>query len=109
MQKYTRWYDNYPDLKSLLILLENVDDYTLELISQDFLQLIMYKYKDKFDNAIELMSKNPPPNYKRWYDRNYNLHTCIEFVKTLHDNEKNKIINSFIIGLLSFVSSADNE
>lgn len=33
---YNRWYDKYPDLKSLLTLLETVDKYYIELIAQDF-------------------------------------------------------------------------
>lgn len=108
--KYSRWYDKYPDLKLLLELLETVDEYNIEFISQDFIQIIMSKYKDKFDSVILNLSKNAPPGYKRWYDKNYNLHTCIEFIKTIdNDDERNDIINSFIMALLSFVSSADND
>ncbi len=107
--KFERWYDKYPDLKSLLQLLENVDEYNIELIAQDFIQIIMEKYKDKFDNVIADLSHNAPPGYKRWYDRNYNLHTCVEFIKTIEDeDEKNELINSFIMALLSYVASADN-
>ncbi len=36
---YNRWYDKYPDLKSLLLLLETIDEYNIELIAQDFLQI----------------------------------------------------------------------
>lgn len=110
MEKYSRWYDKYPDLKSLMQLLENVDDYNIELIAQDFIQIIMQKYKDKFDKVIEDLSKNAPPGYKRWYDRSYNLHTCIEFLKTIDsEEERNELINDFIMALLSFVTSADND
>ena len=109
MNQYARWYDKYPDLKSLLHLLENVDEYNLELIAQDFIQIIIAKYKDEFDNLLKDMSKNAPPKYKRWYDQNYNLHTCIEFIKTLKsEEEKKELINSFVIAVLSFSSSADN-
>lgn len=106
---YNRWYDKYSDLKQLLLLLENVDEYNIEIISQDFLQIIFSNYKDKFDIAIKQMSDNSPPRYNRWYDRNYNLHTCIEFIKTLDDNEKIELINSFIMSLLSFITNIDHE
>ncbi len=106
---YNRWYDNYPDLKSLLMLLETLDDYHIEIIAQDFLQIITTKYQDKFDLAIQRMSDNAPPGYNRWYDENYNLHTCIEFVKLLDDNEKIELINSFIMSLLSFITNVDDE
>ena len=106
---YNRWYDKYPDLKQLLLLFETVDEYTIVLISQDFLQLILARYKDEFDISIKKMNDNPPPRYNRWYDNNYNLHTCIEFIKTLKDNEKAELINAFIMSLLSFITNVDDE
>ncbi len=106
---YNRWYDKYPDLKSLLLLLETIDEYNIELIAQDFLQIILSKYKDKFDIAIKNMSDNAPKGYNRWYDNNYNLHTCIEFIKLLDDNEKTELINSYIMSLLSFITNVDDE
>lgn len=106
---YNRWYDKYPDLKHLLLLLETVDEYNIEIIAQDFLQIILSQYKEKFDIAIEEMNNNPPPRYNRWYDKNYNLHTCIEFIKTLEDNEKSELINAFIMSLLSFITNVDDE
>ncbi|HIS89136.1 TPA: hypothetical protein IAA87_06920 [Candidatus Avigastranaerophilus faecigallinarum] len=106
---YNRWYDKYPDLKQLLLLLETIDEYTIDLISQDFLQIILARYKDEFDISIKNMNDNPPPRYNRWYDNNYNLHTCIEFIKTLKDNEKAELINAFIMSLLSFITNVDDE
>ena len=106
---YNRWYDKYPDLKQLLLLLETVDEYTIDLISQDFLQIILARYKDEFDISIKNMNDNPPPRYNRWYDNNYNLHTCIEFIKTLKDNEKAELINAFIMSLLNFITNVDDE
>ncbi len=106
---YNRWYDKYSDLKSLLLLLETVDEYNIELIAQDFLQIIMEKYKDRFDEVIQNLSDNAPKGYNRWYDKNYNLHTCIEFIRMLDDNEKTETVNSFIMSLLSFITNADNE
>ena len=107
--QYNRWYDKYSDLKSLLSLLESMDKENLERIAQDFLQIILSKYNDRFDEAIKLMSDNAPPRYCRWYDENYNIHTCIEFIKILDDNEKKELINTFITALLDFAASIDNE
>lgn len=106
---YNRWYDKYSDLKSLIILLETVDKKYLELIAHDFLQIILEKYKNKFDDIIRQMSDNPPPRYNRWYDENYELHTCIEFIKTLDDDKKAELVNSFIMSLLSFITNVDDE
>ena len=106
---YNRWYDKYPDLKQLLTLLESVPKEYADIIAQDFLQIILAKYQDKFDDVIKDMSKNPPPRYNRWYDKNYDLHTCIEFIKSLDDSEKTELINSLIMSLLSFITNVDDE
>ena len=106
---YNRWYDKYPNLKSLLILLETVDKQYLEIIAHDFLQIILEKYQGKFDEVIKQLSDNAPPRYSRWYDENYELHTCIEFIKTLEDDEKNHLINDFIVSLMSFITNVDDE
>ena len=106
---YKRWYDKYPNLKSLLILLETVDKQHLDIIAHDFLQIILEKYTNKFDEVIQKMSDNAPPRYNLWYDENYELHTCIEFIKTLEDDEKSVLINSFIVSLMSFITNVDDE
>ena len=107
---YNRWYDKYPNLKSLLILLETVDKQHLEIIAHDFLQIILEKYSNKFDEVIQQMSENPPPRYSRWYDENYELHTCIQFIKSLeNDEERIELINSFIMSLLTFITNVDDE
>ena len=49
-------------------------------------------------------------NYSRWYDKNYNLHTSIEFIKTLENEEERiELINAFIMALLSYAGNVDNE
>lgn len=105
--EYSRWYDQYPDLKSLLSLLEKVDEENIDIIAQDFLQIIMDKYGSVFDNKLLNIEKNAPPKYKRWYDDNYNLHTCIEFIKTLEEKEKKELIRTFIMALMSFITNVD--
>ena len=105
---YKRWYDKYPELNSLLSLLEGIDKSLIEVISQDFLQIIMNKYQDKFDIAIKDLATRAPKKYNRWYDVDYNLHTCIEFLKTLDEHEKKDLINSFINSIMSFVTNVDN-
>ena len=107
---YNRWYDKYPDFKSLLTLLESVDKQHMDIIAHDFLQIIIEKYKDRFDDFIQHMSENAPPRYNRWYDENYELHTCIQFIKSLeNDEERIELINSFIMSLLTFITNVDDE
>ena len=50
---YNRWYDKYPDLKSLMLLLESVNEEHADVIAQDFLQIISERYSKKFDEIIQ--------------------------------------------------------
>lgn len=105
--QYNRWYDEYPELKSLLSLLSQVNKENIDLISQDFLQIIMDRYGNIFDEKIEHLNRNAPPKYSRWYDENYNLHTCVEFIKILDEDERKNLINAFIMSLMSFITNVD--
>lgn len=105
---YNRWYDKYSDLKQLLTLLESVDEQYSDIISQDFLQIIMEKYKNQFDEVIKKLSDNPPPRYTRWYDNNYDLHTCIEVIKIIDEKEKPELINELITALYSYITNVDD-
>jgi hypothetical protein len=107
--EHKRWYDQYPNLKSLIVLLESLDDYTLNLVAQDFLQITLEKYRPKFDVVIKYLNDNPPPRFSRWYDNNYNLHTCIEFVRILEDDEREELVNAYIAALIGYIKNIDNE
>ncbi len=104
---YNRWYDKYADLKQVILILETLDKNDLELVAQDFLQIMLKKYQDKFDEQIQKLTDNAPPKYSRWYDKNYNLHTCIEFLRIAEDNDKQELINSFKMSLLNFIANAN--
>ena len=92
--KHFRWYDNYPALKELIAVLESLDSQTIDLLAQDFIQIIMDNGFASADSTIDLVNKNSPDKYNRWYDKNYNLHTCIELLKSLPDEKKEILIKS---------------
>lgn len=90
--KYLRWYDKDPQLKSFVSMLEVLDEQTIELLAQDFIQIIMDSGYINIDNTIGLLSKTAPKCYNRWYDRNYNLHSCIEFLRTLPEERRGELV-----------------
>ena len=92
---YLRWYDKDPILKELMSLLECLDPETIDLLAQDFIQIIMDSPFLNKDSSIDLLNKNQPPRYSRWYDKNYNLHTCVEILKTLPQEDKEKVVETF--------------
>lgn len=93
--KYLRWYDKDPALKEFMSLLECLDTQTVDLLAQDFIQILMDSPILNKDSSIDSLNKNQPPKYNRWYDKNYNLHTCVEILKDLPRHDKEKIIEIF--------------
>lgn len=93
--KYLRWYDKDPLLKNFIGILEVLDEKTLELLAQDFIQIIMDSGYTNVDKTIDLLSKTSPKQYNRWYDKNYNLHSCIEFLKSLPPERRGELISKF--------------
>ena len=92
---YLRWYDKDPALKQFMSMLENLDSETVELLAQDFIQIIMNSGFIDVDSTIDMLNKNSSGKYNRWYDQNYNLHTCIELLKTLPENKKQILLENF--------------
>ena len=93
--KYLRWYDKDPLLKSFIATLESLDEQTIDLLAQDFIQVIMDSGYINVDETIGLLAKTAPKSYNRWYDKNYNLHSCIEFIRTLPEERREELINKF--------------
>ena len=67
--QYNRWYDNYPHLKAIILLLEKVEEENLEIIAQDFFQIILTKYNKNFDEVIKILNENPPTDVYVYVDR----------------------------------------
>lgn len=93
--KYLRWYDKDPILKDFMNLLETLDPQTVELLAQDFIQVIMESGLINIDSTISYLDKNSPRQFNRWYDQNYNLHTCIELLKNIENDKKALLIENF--------------
>lgn len=90
--KYLRWYDKDPCLKNFIASLEALDEQTIDLLAQDFIQIIMDSGYINIDDTIDLLSKTAPKSYNRWYDKDYNLHSCIEFLRTLPQEKRAELV-----------------
>lgn len=89
---YVRWYDKDPDLSHLMKFMEGLTDEVREEIAQDLIQIILNELKTNQDGEISLLSDNKITEYKRWYDKNLSLHSAIEIIKNLDDEQRKEII-----------------
>lgn len=102
---FLRWYDKDPILKEFMAFLESLDPPIVELLAQDFIQIIMNSGSIDIDLTIDTLNKNSPNRFNRWYDKNYNLHTCIELLKTLSESQKQQLIETFKQSCFEFITN----
>ncbi len=101
---YLRWYDKDPDLKEFMALLESLDSQSVDLLAQDFIQIIMNSGFIDSDKTIDTINKSSTGKYNRWYDKDYNLHTCIELLKILPDQQKKIMLETFKESCFEFIA-----
>lgn len=103
--KYLRWYDKDSSLKEFMNLLESLDSKSIDLLAQDFIQIIMNSGFINSDKIIDMLNKNSSGKYNRWYDRDYNLHTCVELLKSLPNDKKEILLENFKESCFEFITN----
>lgn len=91
-----RWYDKDPEVKEFLTFLQNLDINIQQDIAQDLLQIILQETSHNPDWEIGYLNKNKPHKYERWYDKNANLHSAIELIKSLDDVNRKETIGKIM-------------
>ena len=100
-----RWYDKDPVIKEFMNALERLEQDTIALLAQDFIQTMMEDEQLSTDSAIQSLIKNVPPGYNRWYDKNYNLHSCLELLKSLSPEHQKRVIEKFRESMYQLVTT----
>ena len=92
---YLRWYDKDPVIQEFMKALERLDQDTIDLLAQDFIQTMMEDEEINSDGVLKSLIQNVPPGYNRWYDKNYDLHSCLEVLKSLEPEHQKRVIEKF--------------
>lgn len=104
MMKYVRWYDKDPDLSSLMSFLESLNEDVRDEIAQDLIQIILSEIKTNTDGEISHLNENRITEYKRWYDKNLSLHSAIEIIKNLNDEQRQEIISLIMESIVQILT-----
>jgi len=94
-RSFSRWYDKDSRLSDFLGSLQELDEYSLYLVAKEFLQIIVNKHVGENDSSINSMNAKAVAKYNRWYDWNYDLHTCVEYLKDLDQDARHDLIQAF--------------
>lgn len=98
--KHVRWYDKNPDLKEVFEFIESLDDNHQKIIAQDIIQILMNDFNLNMDKKINSIAQNYNYNCKRWYDKDINLFSSFEIIKTLSTEIQQKVIKKIITTVL---------
>ncbi len=107
--KYVRWYDKDPDLSSLMSFLESLNEDVRDEVAQDLIQIILSEIKTNPDGEISLLNENKITEYKRWYDKNLSLHSAIEIIKNLNDEQRKEIISLIMESIVQILTEYNYE
>ena len=94
-KNYQRWYEKEEHLKAFMSLLEDLDsDMQCEIAVEIILRASEFSDRE-YEKIASEVGDYDPSEYKRWYDKNPNIHTAIESFKDLSQENRDIIINEF--------------
>ncbi len=92
---FTRWYEKDEYLKAFMNLMQ---DLPIEIQCEIAVDIII-KASDMIDRdytkIISEVSSYNPKNFKRWYDKNPNVHLAIESLRDLTSEQRDEIVREF--------------
>jgi len=90
-----RWYEKDEYLKAFMSLLEQIPvEEQCEIAVDIILQASSYIDRD-YSKMVSDIGNFDPKDFKRWYDKNPNLHTAIESLRDLSESQREEIIKGF--------------
>ena len=100
-QFFQRWYEKNEYLKAFMDLLQ---DLSMDIQCEIAIDIIM-KSSEMIDRdytkIIQEVSTFDPKDFKRWYDKNPNVHLAIESLRDLSDEQREEIVQEFSDRILS--------
>ena len=91
---FTRWYEKNEYLKAFMGLLEDTPIESQCEIAADIILQASSMIDRDYTKIVEEIADYNPKNYKRWYDKNPNIHIAIESLRDLTDEQREIIIQN---------------
>lgn len=91
-QRFQRWYEKDEVLKAFMSLLESIPKEDQCEIAIDIIMKASKMIDRDYTKIIEDVANFDPKDYKRWYDKNPNVHLAIESLRDLDENQRNEIV-----------------
>ena len=99
---YIRWYDKDEQLKHIMELLEKSSPEVKISVALDILQMLFNKNLAHSDNLIDDINEKYVPVRQRWYDESETLHSAVEMLRLISEEDRNDIYQEIMQSLLFF-------
>ena len=92
---FQRWYEKDEYLKAFMSLMQDLPiDIQCEIAVDMIIKASSMIDRD-YTKMVEEVSSYNPKNFKRWYDKNPNVHIAIEALRDLTPDERDEIVQEF--------------
>ena len=102
MKKYfQRWYEKNEYLNAFMNLMQDLPIEEQCEIAVDIIIEASEMIDRDYSKIIQEVSSFDPKDYKRWYDKNPNVHIAIESLRDLTEEQRDIIIQNFTDKILN--------
>ena len=92
---FQRWYEKDEYLKAFMNLMQDLPiDIQCEIAVDIIIKASSMIDRD-YSKIIAEVSNYDPKNFKRWYDKNPNVHVAIESLRDLDEAQRDEIVKEF--------------
>ena len=96
-----RWYEKNEYLKAFMNLMQDLEIDCQCEIAVDMIVKASSLIDRDYTKIIQEVSSYNPKEYKRWYDKNPNIHLAIESLRDLTEEQRTGIIQEFTDKILN--------
>ena len=100
-KRILRWYEKNEYLSAFMNLMQDLSPENQCEIAIDIIMEASKMIDRDYTNIIKEVASFNPKDYKRWYDKNPNIHLAIESLRDLNDEQRDIIVQDFTDRILS--------
>ena len=93
---FVRWYEKDEYLRTFMEMLADMDPDAQCEIAIDLIMRASDFIDRDYTNIIQDVGNYNPRDFKRWYDKNPNIHLAIESLRDLKEDQRDLIVKEFI-------------
>ncbi|MBR5304495.1 MAG: hypothetical protein IKU37_06685 [Candidatus Gastranaerophilales bacterium] len=98
---FQRWYEKDEYLKAFMNLMQDLAPEVQCEIAIDIIMKASNMIDRDYTKLIAEVSIYNPRDFKRWYDKNPNVHLAIEALRDLNSEQRDEIVREFSAEILN--------